>query len=370
MARKKNALPDRFNDPFIRKVTAETKLVESGAMAVTACLSSEDRVDRDGDIVVLAGMDLGEHQKNPVALWLHDQDNPIGCWESPDGEYTVQKQSGAKLYGTCYFAQDNERAEELFKLYEAKALRAWSIGFRPNKGAIEQIKDGAGNTLHWRINGCELLEVSAVAVGSNKDALTMAVHKIVKDEALKSALTPYIDVGKAWSPGAEFPIVKAAEEWKPDGHIEVIVKCEPVAFIPPDKRELQCVLLPCDLFDNPLEFLKANGWSADMLQRGTFPKERDPEECWQAVQFDADKAEKDGELRFIKNDVYGVYATRKADPDEDQEGETVTDISVKAADAAAASPSELDTFLPSILPIVETIHRKHESMAKKIAGVP
>lgn len=161
---------------------AYTKSVSSSSRAVEAIVSS-DTIDRHGDIIDQGSWRLDSYRRNPVVLFAHDYDQPIGRAESLD------VQQGA-LHARIVFAS-TPKGEEVLTLFREGALRAFSVGFRVGSIQQEQTQDGRSVD---RLLDCELWEISAVAVPANPDAL--AKHKslgLVPPGYASNAASPLLD---------------------------------------------------------------------------------------------------------------------------------------------------------------------------------
>lgn len=124
---------------------------------------SSDSVDRIGDIVDIKGIDLKGFKQNPLALWNHDSDVPIGTWSN------VRKEEH-RLIGTLSLAAPGSSplVDRLRSFVEQRILRAVSIGFR----ALEAVElDPSDLWGGLRFTKTELLECSLVSVPANPDAL-------------------------------------------------------------------------------------------------------------------------------------------------------------------------------------------------------
>jgi hypothetical protein len=147
-------------------------------------VASTDGIKRDGNRVRNDGWDFSNFAKNPVFLWGHDQGGgdlpplpPIGSIQ----EYWVEDVDGAaggmrgeitsRLMIRVKFAE-HELAETVFNLYLQGHLRAVSIGWTPLE--YEPILDDDGVQVGWDFVRSELLEISAVPVPSDPDALITA----------------------------------------------------------------------------------------------------------------------------------------------------------------------------------------------------
>jgi HK97 family phage prohead protease len=134
---------------------------ESGA-ALTVTIATRTK-DRHGDILEPAGADTSAFQRNPVVLWAHQYDElPIGrasrLWS--DGPSFLAE----VLFDTRPFAQ------EVLRLYREGFLSGWSVGFLPKKWEV--IEDANGKFDGYHIREWELVELSAVPVPANPEALT------------------------------------------------------------------------------------------------------------------------------------------------------------------------------------------------------
>ena len=151
-----------------KMVVPETKVLDSAGGRVRAIVSTEV-VDRDGDIIRVAGWVLDNFLKHPVLISSHNYGSlrsVIGEWESME-----VKQRPARLEGVAkyYIGDGNEEADWAFKLVE-RGRAAYSVGFRPDMDKATE-RPGPGLFGSWEYNGQELLEVSHVAIPANPEAL-------------------------------------------------------------------------------------------------------------------------------------------------------------------------------------------------------
>jgi HK97 family phage prohead protease len=143
---------------------------------------SDETVDRYGDIVSAAGWELDNFRKNPIALFGHDHDFPIGRWK----ELHVE---GKALRARLDLAPKgtSARIDEIGTLINAGFLRAVSVGFQA-KSPPERMKDENGKeTGGLRFIRHELLECSVVPVPANPNALAMAKALRISPDTLKLA---------------------------------------------------------------------------------------------------------------------------------------------------------------------------------------
>jgi HK97 family phage prohead protease len=148
----------------------------------TAMIST-DTVDRDGEVLVPDGCYSKNYDVNPVLLWMHDPDKPVGT--GAPGSTVRRKANGLSMKYVI-----PERPEgyegEWFPSYAAGlvaagVLRTVSVRFRPLDGGtrmptqadLKQYGPGVGRIFSkW-----ELLEVSLVSIPANADAMIEAVTK-------------------------------------------------------------------------------------------------------------------------------------------------------------------------------------------------
>ena len=158
---------------FRTKMTRpEIKVLDEAQGRVSAIVSSET-IDRDGDKIRAEGWDLRNFSAHPVLLSSHDYHSlrsQIGIWESMDVVGTTMK--GVARF---FVGRGNEEADWAFELAKEKAL-AFSVGFIPDMAkAVPLHKDDSFGVRGMEYKGQELLEVSAVTVPSNPDALQRMV---------------------------------------------------------------------------------------------------------------------------------------------------------------------------------------------------
>ncbi len=135
--------------------TGFTKGIQEDERVVEAVISTPAE-DRDADIVEVSGWQLENFLKNPVVLWMHRYEAPIGrCLE-------IRREPDA-LVARTRFAR-TPLAEEIWQLYREGVLSAWSVSFI----ALDWEPLASGGRRYTRQ---ELLEYSAVSVPSNPEAL-------------------------------------------------------------------------------------------------------------------------------------------------------------------------------------------------------
>ncbi len=130
--------------------------------------STED-LDRDGEVVEVAGWQLDNYMKNPVFMWAHDyREPPIGK------ALKVWKRDGQLKFNIEFAPKETyEFADTIYKLYKGGFLNATSVGFMPD---VDKIVEGDGvKTPRRTYKKQELLELSGVPIPSNTNALRNAI---------------------------------------------------------------------------------------------------------------------------------------------------------------------------------------------------
>jgi HK97 family phage prohead protease len=118
--------------------------------------------DRAGDVVMASGVSLDSFKSNPIALFQHSPNHPIGTWSGVHAEH-------GRLKGTLNLATAAiPLAESVRKMISAGVVRAASIGFVPLEWEFD-VKGGPGaNMLFHKI---ELMECSCVSIPSSRGSL-------------------------------------------------------------------------------------------------------------------------------------------------------------------------------------------------------
>ena len=156
---------------------------------------SDATVDRYGDIIEPGGWDLKAFKKNPIALFGHSHDFPIGKWSNLRIE-------GGKLIGKLNLAArgTSARIDELIGLVEQGVLRAVSVGFVPKSAEPIDPKKPYGAQ---RFLEQELLETSLVSVPANPSALALARSMGLSEETMSLAFGEQAEVRRRDVPTGE-----------------------------------------------------------------------------------------------------------------------------------------------------------------------
>lgn len=155
-----------------RSVEVLVRAIDLDARTLDA-VASDESVDRQGDIIVAAGWQLDRFKANPVITWGHDYQQP------PVARAVEIAVVGSRLafrpqFPTAGQIGESEHAqfvETVWQMYRHGFLNAFSVGFLPLKW--EQREQPDGKWLGWRILEAELLEIAAVTVPANANALAI-----------------------------------------------------------------------------------------------------------------------------------------------------------------------------------------------------
>ena len=100
-----------------------------------------------GDTIRASGWDIGDFERNPVALWAHDSSAP------PIGGARNVGVEGKRLAGDIEFAPPETYlfADTIYRLVLGKFIRAVSVGFLPTRHLF--VQDDPGPALGHRFPG-------------------------------------------------------------------------------------------------------------------------------------------------------------------------------------------------------------------------
>ena len=132
-------------------------------------IGSLEKTDRDKDIVKVAGINVKAYKKNPVVLFAH------GHRDLPIGKATRVWKKDGQLNFKIEFAEEkhNPMAPFVYEQYKDGFLNAFSISFIPDYSTTTYDEKKGVRTIH----DSELLEISAVPVPANADALIMREYR-------------------------------------------------------------------------------------------------------------------------------------------------------------------------------------------------
>lgn len=191
------------------------KQIGSEQERILRFIGSCEHADRDGDVILASGWELGNYKKNPVFLWAHDYSIP------PIGRATNVFRQADKLIFDIEFPEKGiyTRADEVYELYKRGFMNATSVGFIGKEG--EPLPTGG-----TKFTRQELLELSAVPIPSNPAAIQQAKSL----GFMSNGIAKYFELNE------DEPYIEIED----DNSIE-IVKCEYIE-INETKEELQGIV--------------------------------------------------------------------------------------------------------------------------------
>lgn len=171
------ALKSECDVPLLRASPASRASVDDDTRTIRYVWSDETP-DRYGDIIRAKGWEFGDYDGNPIALYMHDGERPLGNGV----DYAAE---GTALLGGIKFAPEgtSEFHDATWKLARAGIIQAVSVGFDP----IERVwhdDDDERAALGLGKFGVEfvrqsLLEISLVSIPANPSALQLALRPLI-----------------------------------------------------------------------------------------------------------------------------------------------------------------------------------------------
>ena len=159
----------------------EVEKTNTGSLKIAGYANTVDK-DRAGDIVLPAAWAKGvdRYRKNPVLLYQHKHDNPIGRVN----KITVDKKG---MFIEAVVSETAEKLHGVQSLIKDGALKSFSVGFMVKDGKHSRADDA------FIISDVELLEISVVSVPANQESL-FSVKKSFENseefEKFKSSMSP------------------------------------------------------------------------------------------------------------------------------------------------------------------------------------
>ncbi len=128
-------------------------------------VASTEQLGRDNLIVNTGGIDLAPYRKNPIVLWSHLPESPVGVT-------TAIGVSNNRLMARIEFAPAgiSALADEVCSLVKGNVVKGISIGFETREVEPINPKDRSAGV---RIKSCELMEISFCAIPAVRDAVVV-----------------------------------------------------------------------------------------------------------------------------------------------------------------------------------------------------
>lgn len=186
--------------PLRRGVSSDDKL---------EFVMSDATIDRYGDIIDPNGWDWKNFESNPIALFNHNNNFPMGKWSN------IRVADGA-LRGDLTMAPKgaSERIDELRALIDADILRAVSVGFIPLDSRPR--KDAHGYYIGEEYVKQELIETSLVSIPANPSAVLAAKGMKISKGTMDMVFGEYASEGQftTWG-GQKIPVERyLVGEWR------------------------------------------------------------------------------------------------------------------------------------------------------------
>jgi hypothetical protein len=173
-------------------------------------IASDETLDRYGEIIVASGWRLENYRKNPIVQNAHQYGDILFTI----GKALVTEVRGGRLFQRVEFATEvNPMARIAYGLYKGRFLNAVSVGFVPLRWETGGPKSG----FQRKFIEQELLEVSAVAIPANPNALQLALRQGAVDRSDLHELAQLLAVlVRRFTPAATSRIEVSREAGRPE----------------------------------------------------------------------------------------------------------------------------------------------------------
>ena len=167
-------MEDKINKENKQTRTKYSAYLEKAENDIYTFVMSEEKVDRDGEVVVLDGLDINEFLKNPQLFYNHESRNyPIGLVKSI-------RREGNRLIGDIWLNQITEESKIVKQLIDAGNLKTGSIGFSVSEANYND-KDGI-----YYLSKSELYEFSICNIPSNTGSVRIKAGAVLNQNNKKS----------------------------------------------------------------------------------------------------------------------------------------------------------------------------------------
>jgi HK97 family phage prohead protease len=149
---------------------------------VISFIFSTPNKDRKGDTINNKGWEVEDFNKNPVFLWQHDMtEQPLGLISGlevdEDGNLVGDVEFWKSNRDPVFWSDFDRKADSIYEQYKKGFLKGASVRFKPlDFNPSTKNKNGIDYTSQY------LLEISAVSIPDNADALSLEVIKVEEKE--------------------------------------------------------------------------------------------------------------------------------------------------------------------------------------------
>lgn len=165
---------DKINKENSQIRTKYSAYLEKAENDIYTFVMSQEIVDRDGELVVLDGLDINEFLKNPQLFYNHESRNyPIGLVKSI-------RRDGDKLIGDVWLNQITEESKIVKQLIDAGNLKTGSIGF-----SVSEANYDSHNDIYY-LTKSELYEFSICNIPSNTGSVRIKAGAVLNQNNKKS----------------------------------------------------------------------------------------------------------------------------------------------------------------------------------------
>ena len=126
---------------------------------------SDESVNCYGTRIITSGIDTAQYQRNPVLLYMHERGKVVGLVRN------LRVENG-ELTGEMEFDEASPLSVQLKKQYDFGSLKMVSANLRILETSDDKALAMEGQT-RQTITRCQLVEVSAVDIGGNDNALVL-----------------------------------------------------------------------------------------------------------------------------------------------------------------------------------------------------
>lgn len=214
-------------------------------MNKTTFVVSDETVNSYGFVVLTAGIDIAQFERNPIMFYMHDRENGVvGRWEN------IRK-DGKQLLADAVFDDSTELSAKVKNQVENGFLRCASIG-------IDNIKKQNLNGVETVVS-CTLVEISIVDLPGNKNAVKLykrsgsIVYRLADldenqpisdvENELRNALISFLRLDEGASDDNILQAVKNAVEGSKCGNVdEEIDNAVMAGYIDPTQKKNFCAM--------------------------------------------------------------------------------------------------------------------------------